>query len=487
VSDSEPAPPVAPPGPGLDPALALALGISAAPGTYAVLAGSGISPATQILTGWEVVVDLIVKVAALHSDQAAEDARADPEGWWADQGHGEPRYDVLLENLASTVAARRDLLHGYFEPAPDERADGIKQPTAAHRAIADLVSAGRVRLILTTNFDRLFENALADAGVAAQVISRPDAITGMAPLQHARATVIKLHGDYLDVDAMRNTPAELATYDPAMQALLSRVLDEYGLIILGWSGEWDTALIRAIESNPSRRYPTYWAAYQGNLSAPARQLLSNRAGHLIRVDSADAFCTSLRDKIDVLARMADPPPTRAIVVALLKRNLSPERRIDLFDQVNSATSITLARLTDQRYPVSIPAPTNPQVVAELDRQLTAYDADTDIITALAATATFHGVPETDQVIQRALRRLAERPRISSGFSLDVLAGVRRYPALRLLTCMGVAAVAAGRESLLMRLLIQTTTSTMENSAEDVSLVRALHPCGYSTSKACWRS
>ena len=144
---------------------------------------------------------------------------------------------MLLENLASTVAARRDLLHGYFEPTPDERANGIKRPTAAHRAIADLVSTGRIRLILTTNFDRLFEIALAEVGVHPQVIARPEAITGMAPLQHARATVIKLHGDYLDVDAMRNTPAELAIYDPAMQALLSRILDEYGLTILGWSGD----------------------------------------------------------------------------------------------------------------------------------------------------------------------------------------------------------------------------------------------------------
>jgi len=70
VTDSGPVSPVAPPGPGLDPTLALALGISAAPGTYALLAGSGISRAAQIPTGWEVVVDLIVKVAALQSDEA---------------------------------------------------------------------------------------------------------------------------------------------------------------------------------------------------------------------------------------------------------------------------------------------------------------------------------------------------------------------------------------------------------------------------------
>jgi hypothetical protein len=125
VSDAESVPPVAPPGPGLDPTLALTLGISAAPGTYALLAGSGISRAAQIPTGWEVVVDLIVKIAALQNDEAAEHAGADPEGWWAAQGHGEPRYDVLLENLAPTVAARRDLLHGYFEPTPDESVNGI--------------------------------------------------------------------------------------------------------------------------------------------------------------------------------------------------------------------------------------------------------------------------------------------------------------------------------------------------------------------------
>jgi hypothetical protein len=53
--------------------------------------------------------------------------------------------------------------------------------------------------------------------------------------------------------------------------------------------------------------------------------------------------------------------------------------------------------------------------------------------------------------------------------------MRRYPALRLVTCVGVAAVAAGRESLLVPLLIQTTTSTMENSIGDFPLARALHP------------
>jgi NAD-dependent SIR2 family protein deacetylase len=56
----------------------------------------------------------------------------------------------------------------------------VKQPTAAHRAIAELVNKGRIRLILTTNFDHLIEDALTAARIPPQVIARPEAICGMA-------------------------------------------------------------------------------------------------------------------------------------------------------------------------------------------------------------------------------------------------------------------------------------------------------------------
>jgi hypothetical protein len=238
----------------------------------------------------------------------------------------------------------------------------------------------------------------------------------MAPLQHARATVIKLHGDYLDVEAMRNTSAELAAYDPAVQDLLARVLDEYGVIVLGWSGEWDTALAHAIEDCPSRRYPTYWAAYQGRISPVGRRLLAARTGHLVPIPDADTFCTGLRDNVRALARMAGPPPTRAVAIATLKRNLRPGRRIEVFDQINTVTRRTIERLTDDRYPVQIGATTNEKFAAELERQLASYDADTDVLAALVATATFHGGPDTDVLVLRAVRRVAELPRVMGSLS-----------------------------------------------------------------------
>src|ERR1022692_4844100 len=55
---------------------------------------------------------------------------------------------------------RMQLLRGYFEPSEQEREEGRKLPTAAHRAIAQLIAKGYVQVVVTTNFDQLLEQAL---------------------------------------------------------------------------------------------------------------------------------------------------------------------------------------------------------------------------------------------------------------------------------------------------------------------------------------
>jgi SIR2-like domain len=70
-----------------------------------------------------------------------------------------------------------------------------------------------VRVVITTNFDRLIENALREAGVEPTVISSEDAIAGATPLVHSQCTIIKIHGDYLDA-RIKNTDAELEESPP---------------------------------------------------------------------------------------------------------------------------------------------------------------------------------------------------------------------------------------------------------------------------------
>ena len=144
----------------IDPMLSLAFSVHSNKGVFALLIGSGVSRAAGIPTGWEIIIDLIRKLAYLQR----EDCEPDPAAWYKTTFGEEPDYAKLLDALVNSPAERNKLLRSYFEPTDEEREQGLKIPTDAHRAIAELVAGGYIRVTLTTNFDRLPENALESLG-----------------------------------------------------------------------------------------------------------------------------------------------------------------------------------------------------------------------------------------------------------------------------------------------------------------------------------
>ena len=306
-----------------DPAVSLASSIQAGPGAYALLVGSGLSREAGVPTGWDVTLDLIRRLAVA----AGQDPGEDLAGWYRRNADGDPDYSALLEQVATSREDRRNLLASHFEPTDDERDEGVKMPTAAHRAIAELVKGGYLKVIVTTNFDRLLELALAEVGVAPTVISSPAHANGALPLVHSGCTIIKVHGDYLSPD-LKNTVEELDSYDPAIDALLDRVFDEYGLVV--WSARWDKALRNAVLRAPNRRFATYWM-HRGNLTDQAQELIAHRQAIPMQITNADTAFDTLSQTVAALAELADQQPqgTEA-AVARLKRYLpDPTHRIRL--------------------------------------------------------------------------------------------------------------------------------------------------------------
>ena len=271
----------------IDPAVRISLALDANKGAYAVLLGSGVSAAAGIPTGWQIVSDLVTKVARLEG----ADVGGDPISWYKTRYGEEPEYSGLLNSVANSPTERSLLLRSYFEPTDDERRDGLKMPTAAHRTMAQLALSGHVHLFLTTNFDRLLENALSDVGIVPQVLSTPDSIGGAVPFNQTRCTVVKLSGDYMDT-RIKNTPEELEAYDPATDSLLDRVIDEYGFIVSGWSAEWDAALRSAFERSQAQRYSMYWASRNPPREDAAR-LIESRGGEFIQIKDPDTFFTGI--------------------------------------------------------------------------------------------------------------------------------------------------------------------------------------------------
>ena len=286
---------------GIDPRVSVATAIHAAPGVNAVLIGSGMSTAAGIPNGWQVVQDLIRQVGRAEGCEP-ELLKTAPENWWRDTYGTDPRFDDLLAELAPTEAARKVLLKDYFDPPPSP---GPRMaPTPAHDALAQLCVRGQVRLILTTNFDRLIEHALYAAGVTPQVIASNDAIRGMAPLIHTSVpTILKLHGDYATT-SLRISPAELAKYPAQWNRLLRSVFDEFGLLFVGWSANYDSALVNAILRSPARRYPSYWCTFHGDNTEEALRVITHRQAAEIDTNGADEFFEDLIQRIDRLDQLA---------------------------------------------------------------------------------------------------------------------------------------------------------------------------------------
>ena len=429
-----------------DPIIKLALSIHSNPGIYALLLGSGLSRSAGIPTGWDIVLDLIQKLAALKNEKP----EPDPETWYKDK-FGEPsEYSKLLDMLTATPAERMAILKAYFEPTDEEKEQGLKVPTPAHRAIAKLVKLGYFRMILTTNFDRLLEKALQDEGIEPDVISSDDDLKGALPYIHSKCYVVKLHGNYLDT-RIKNTRSELSEYSSELNAFLDRVFDDFGLIICGWSGTWDIALRNAILRSPNRRFPTYWLA-RGKLTEEAKEIIHHRRAEVIYIESADQFFTNLLEKIEALREIERPHPlSTEVAVSLVKKYLSnPLHRIRLHDLIHKETEKIYQKIISDRFPL-----TNVEVTKEsFQKRIREYEAITEILLKMFSTISYFGQKEHSYLLTKVLNRLSSLPR-ERNTGIVPLVNLQYYPSLLLLYAGGISALASNKYFSLRAVLLDS--------------------------------
>ena len=459
----------------IDPVHSLAFSMQANPGVYAVLVGSGISRAAKIPTGWEITLDLVRKLAALHG----EPCEPEPERWYQDKFDKEADYSDLLDALAKTRTERQQLLRPYWEPDDQEREDGAKRPTDAHQAIAALAARGFIKIIVTTNFDRLMESALRDQGLEPTVLSSPDQIQGALPLIHTRCCVIKLHGDYLDT-RIRNTSSELDQYSREFDNLLDRIFDEFGLVICGWSAEWDGALRSAINRAPSRRFTTYWTV-RGTLGDEAQRLIDHRGAHVIRIEDADTFFTTIQQHVESIEEFSKPHPLSVeAAVASLKRYISESRyRIRLSDLVDETVTRIVEAASGGDFSVNDQTMTTESVTARVRR----YEAICSTLLAMAVVGGFWVEEDHYGVWRRALERLGSNVS-TSGIGYTLWLDLQRYPATLLFYALGLGAVESDRLRFVEDLL---GTTIRKQHGDDVSAVEMLPPfyLFYSGGQSMW--
>lgn len=348
-----------------DPLTRLALAMATDPGVYALLLGSGVSTSAGVPTGWGVQVDLMRKVARAENAEVDEGDGEALAAWWEEVHGNEPSYSVLLKELAATSTERQSLLRGYFTPTEQERAEGTKVPGAAHRAIARLVANGAVRLILTTNFDRLIEQALNARGIDHDLWASEEEIRGGIPLEHGRVVIVKLHGDYRRTN-LRNTESELSSYPDRVDELLDQVFDAFGVVVCGWSGEYDRALREAMQRTTNRRYSWWWSIRGSEPSGVAAELVAHREAILLPDRDADALFTELADR-HAAVREREGEDLEDLAVArevTARRAADPSQHQRLLEDIlESAISVREALTDQERFPALAGSITAEEVVS----------------------------------------------------------------------------------------------------------------------------
>ena len=316
----------------------LAFSIYSNKGAYALFLGAGVSKAAGLPSGWDIVTDLLKKLATQNKVTDSENL----EEWFKTKYDRPVGYSSVLQELAKTPTERVGLMKPYFEPVGKER----PKPTKAHYAIAKLAKNGYLKVILTTNFDRLLETALEEEGITPQVIRFDDDIKGATPLVHSDLTVVKINGDYLDC-RFRNTDDELESYSAEMSEYLRRILNEFGLITCGWSAQWDRVLVNIMRSSDNFRYASYFS-YVGELPDGLRDIAQYRKGNTIPIEGADSFFFELYERGEALARCdSDHPLTKDIAVVRIKKYIADPNGLiqytDLFEQEAQAAYEKIAK------------------------------------------------------------------------------------------------------------------------------------------------
>ena len=313
------------------------------------------------------------------------------------------------------------------------------------------------------------ERALSAAGIEATVLSTADQIKGAPPLAHLEHVVFKVHGDYLDPRIL-NTEAELASYAEEVDDLLDRIFDEYGLIVCGWSGDWDPALRAALDRSPSRRYTTYWTT-RSRPSAGAQRLIAHRKAEVIQIEDADTFFEKLKEDVTAIEEFSKPHPLSVdVAVTKLKRYMpDPRHRIRLSDLIEETVQEVVEKTSHDRF-----SPSDPNLDPDaISRRMRAYDAACAKLTAMAMVGGAWAEREHYPVWHRALERLSSVRTIVDAVTYDIWRGLERYPGTLLLYALGLAAVDRNRLEFLQSLL---SVKFRRDGGEEMPAIATLAPC-----------
>ncbi|KAF1078223.1 SIR2 family protein [Methanogenium sp. MK-MG] len=427
--------------------------IHASPKRYALLLGAGISVSAGLPTASDASGNMIREIAAGKDDDWET---VIPGGekteiclkWFEEEFGEKATFERLMRKLGITKDNRKDGLKKFIYPLDGDGNPISVPPTDAHRCIARLVKSGMISLIITTNFDTLLEDALREEKVRYEVITEESDVKQMSVIPD-RCRILKVNGDF-ERGTLRITPEDLKEYPENIETYLRHIFAEYGLVICGWSGIFDTRLLQILCANDITRYPIFWCLRDKSVvpSVVCKAISPTR----IEINDADCFFTTVEVVLERFSRF-EPRTTLSAAAAVKKvKDALRDPRPDLSvpDVINSEADRVVHALKEFEY-----YPPEGDVIAKdhLRSILEDLERITTPLAAMCAALAYYEDGTYSNLISMTIERLfaIEKP-VPEGnyifhglhdketYFMQQLAKMCFYPAVLVIYASGIAAV-----------------------------------------------
>lgn len=172
-------------------------------------------------------------------------------------------------------------------------------PNMGHFYLAYLLSRTKNRIVITTNFDRLVENAINDFTSSIPLVIGHDTLTNFMEAEQERPVVLKIHNDLL-FDP-KNTEEETEKLSEGWRKALDRVFQEYSPVFLGYGGN-DRSVMDFLTDNAGKFQSGEWKCPYWT----ARKEFSKRNADIQKfLDEADGYYIQTSRFKDTMRRIGE--------------------------------------------------------------------------------------------------------------------------------------------------------------------------------------
>jgi|GEM_PF-1323089 len=252
---------------------------------FSLLLGAGASITSGVRSGKELVEDWREELYAAYA--GCKDTYT-PEvaiRWFSenhDDWYDESReYSSFFERKFDLPAQRRIFIEQEVKDS---------KPSLGYAYLAELVNDSYVNTVFTTNFDDLLNEAFYLFGDQRPLVCAHDSSIKGVLVTAKRPKIIKLHGDYL-FDDLKCTIDQTSKLDENTQEKFEQFLREYGLIVMGYSGD-DESIMNPLDGlladDRFLRNGLYWCIKNGSKISPRlERLLNKEKAFYVLIDGFD--------------------------------------------------------------------------------------------------------------------------------------------------------------------------------------------------------